>query len=269
MFQKLFPQIGQHAFCMLLTMLLVGLGASVQAQNLTASSIDATPLVAPTNTARRISVSGVWSNGCPPVGATVASETTTEPRTLLIRLTEVLPLVACTQVLTPFRVELDYTPSAQGLLYISLLRGDGNTAATGVLGVTDGSAASANLSGTWFDAPRVGSLLMMTHSVVQPATLVGSWNLFARDGEAKWYFFHSSRRTVVPNVYEAEIYEYQSAANADCPVSACPAPGFTGKQIGTVRLTILNTRELIVEHWMSGFPANILVQRRAMVRVDL
>ncbi len=263
------PQSKTFSFWMFASALLVGLSAPVCALNPTAAVVDVSPLAAPANTARRITVSGVWPNGCPPAGATVGSETTTEPRTLVIRLTEVLTLVPCTQVLTQFRVALDYTPNAPGLLHINLVQGDGSTAAMGVLGVTDGSAVSANLSGTWFDAPRVGSILMMTQSVAQPATLVGSWNLFARDGQARWYLFHSSRRTAVPNVYEAEIYEYQSAANPDCLITACPAPGFKGTLTGTLRLTALNSREMIVEHWLNGFPSTILAQRSAITRVDL
>ena len=248
---------------------LASLSASVHAQNVTAGSVEAVPLVAAANTARRISVYGVWPNGCPPVSVTVASETTTAPRTLVIRLTEAFTLVACTQVLTPFRVELDYTPNSPGVLHINVLESSGRVASTGMLGVTDASGVSANLSATWLDAPSVGSLLVITHSVAQPATLVGSWNLFARNGQPRWYFFHSSRRTTVANIYEAEIHEYQSAPNPDCPIAACPAPGFTGKQVGTLRVTALTSRELIVEHWLNGFPGNVLAQRSAMTRVDL
>ncbi len=271
MIQKIIQPRTNRSFRALapLLLMLAVLGTSVQAQNVTSGSVEVVPLTAAANTARRISVYGVWPNGCPPVGATVASETTTAPRTLVIRLTEVFTLVACTQVLTPFRVELDYTPNTPGVLHINVLQASGRVAATGMLGVSDGSGANANLSGTWIDAPSVGSLLVITHSVAQPATLVGSWNLFGRDGQPRWYFFHSSRRTPVPNIYEAEIHEYQSAPNPDCATSACPVPGFTGKQVGILRVTALTSRELIVEHWLNGFPGNILAQRSAMTRVDL
>ncbi len=270
MVQKTIQPRTHRFFTWLATLLfLASLGAPVHAQNVTSGSIEVVPLTAAANTARRISVYGVWSNGCPPVGATVASETTTVPRKLVIRLTEVFTFAACTQVLTPFRVELDYTPKTPGVLHVEVVQASGRIAATGMLGVTDGSAQSANLSGTWLDAPAVGSLLVITHSSLQPATLVGSWNLFARDGQPRWYFFHSSRRTTVPNIYEAEIHEYQSAPNPDCPISACPVPGFAGKQVGTLRVTALTSRELIVEHWLNGFPGNILAQRSAMTRVDL
>lgn len=245
-----------------------GLIAPVQAQDVTSGAIDVAPVTAAANTTRRISLYGVWPNGCPPTGATVVSETQTAPRTLTLRLTEVATLVPCTQVLTSFLLAIDYTPKTPGVLHISLLQGSGRVAATGMLGVSDGSGVSANLSGTWFDAPVVGSILMITHSVTQPSALVGSWNLFGRDGQPRWNLFHSSRRTATPYVYEADIYEYQSAPNPDCAVAACPAPGFTGKPVGMLRVTALTSKELIVEHWVNGLPGNILVQRSAMTRLD-
>ena len=119
MFQKIIQPHMHRFFTALATLLfLAPLGASVHAQNVTSGSIEVVPLAAAANTARRINVYGVWPNGCPPVGATVVSETTTAPRTLVIRLTEVFTLVACTQVLTPFRVELDYTAQTPGVVHI-------------------------------------------------------------------------------------------------------------------------------------------------------
>ena len=256
------------ALAALFLLSLTGVGAPVQAQDVTSGSIEVVPLTAAANTPRRISLYGVWPNGCPPTGATIVSETQTAPRTLTLRLNEIFTLVACTQALTPFRVELDYTPKSPGVLHINLLQASGRVAATGMLGVAEASGVGANLSGTWFDAPLVGSILMITHSVVQPAALIGSWNLFARDGQPRWNLFHSSRQTTTSNVYEADIYEYQSAANPDCSTSACPMPGFTGKPIGTLRVIALTSKELMIEHWLNGFPGGILVQRSAMTRVD-
>ena len=240
----------------------------IHAQDVTSGAIGVIPLTAAANTSRRISVYGVWPNGCPPASASILSETQTAPRTLLIRLNEVATLVACTQVLTPFLFELDYTPNSPGVLHINLVQSSGRVAATGVLGVSDASGVSANLSGTWFDAPAVGSIMMITQSVVQPAALIGSWNLFARDGQPRWNLFHSSRLTATPNVYEADFHEYQSAPNLACPTSACPMAGCTGKPIGMLRVIALTNKELIVEHWLAGFPGGILAQRSAMTRVE-
>jgi hypothetical protein len=256
------------AFAAIALLSLTGLVAPLHAQDVTSGAIGVQPLTAAANTSRRISVYGVWPNGCPPASASIVSETQTAPRTLLIRLNEVATLVACTQVLTPFLFELDYTPNAPGVLHINLVQSSGRVAATGMLGVSDASGVSANLSGTWFDAPAVGSIMMITQSVVQPAALIGSRNLFARDGQPRWNLFHSSRRTATPNVYEADIYEYQAAANAGCATSACPVPGFTGKPIGMLRVIALTNKQLIVEHWVNGFPSEILAQRSAMTRVD-
>ncbi len=155
-------------------LLLAGLAPTVQAQEITSGSIKVEPLTAAANTTRRISLHGVWPNGCPPASASVVSETQTAPRTLTLRLNEIFTLAACTQVLTPFNVELDYTPKSPGLLHINLVLASGRVAATGMLGVADASGASANLSGTWFDGPQVGSILMITHSVAQPAALIRS-----------------------------------------------------------------------------------------------
>jgi hypothetical protein len=247
---------------------LTGFASTVRAQEVTSGAIEVVPLTAAANTSRRITLYGVWPNGCPPVGAFIERETTTAPRTLTIRLNEVATLVACTQVLTPFRFDLDYTPKSPGVLHVSLLQASGRVAATGMLGVTDASGASANLSGTWFDAPLVGSILMITHSVAQPTALIGSWNLFGRDGQPRWSLFHSSRRTATPYVYETDSHEYQAAPNPTCATLACPAPGFTGKPIGMFRVIALTSKELIVEQWLNGFPGGILAQRSAMTRVE-
>lgn len=247
---------------------LAGFASTVRAQEVTSGAIGVLPLTAAANTPRRITLFGVWPNACPPAGAFIERETTTTPRTLVLRLNEVLTLVACAQVLTPFRFELDYSPTFPGVLHINLLQASGRVAATGMLGVADASAASANLSGTWLDGPLVGSILMITQSVAQSAALVGSWNLFGRDGQPRWNLFHSSRRTSTPNVYEADLYEYQAATNSNCPTSACAMPGFTGKPIGMFRATVLTTKEMIVEHWLNGFPGGILAHRSAMTRLD-
>ena len=256
------------ALAAMLLLSLTGLATPVMAQDVTSGAIGVLPLTAAANTTRRITLFGVWPNGCPPNSATIVSETSTAPRTLTLRLNEQLTLVACTQVLTPFRIELDYTPNSPGVLHINLLQASGRVAATGMLGVLEASAVDANLSGTWFDAPVVGSILMITHSVAQPAALIGSWNLFGRDGQPRWNLFHSSRRTASPNVYEADLFEYQSAPNPGCSTSACPVPGFTGKPIGMLRVIALTRKELIVEHWLAGFPGGILAQRSAMTRVE-
>ena len=266
--QSLAPARCAGLLAALLLLSLTGAGAPAQAQDVMSGSIDVVPLTAAANTPRRITLQGKWPNGCRPTRVTIVSESPTPPRTLTLRLNEILAPVACTQVLTPFRFELDYTPSSPGVLHINLLQASGRVAATGVLGVNDASGVSANLSGTWFDAPAVASILMITHSIVNPAALVGSWNLFARDGQPHWNLFHSSRRTASPYVYEADLYEYQSAANPDCPTSACPMPGFTGKPVGMLRVIAITSKELIVEHWLNGFAGNSLTLRSAMTRVE-
>ena len=104
---------------------LASFAAPAQAQDVTSGAIGVLPLTAAANTARRITLFGVWPNGCPPNSAIIVSETPTAPRTLTLRLNELMTLVACTQVLTPFRIELDYTPQTPGVLHINLLQASG------------------------------------------------------------------------------------------------------------------------------------------------
>ena len=54
------------AMVLLWLLLLTGLAAPVQAQDVTSGSIDVMPLTAVANTTRRIGLQGVWPNGCPP-----------------------------------------------------------------------------------------------------------------------------------------------------------------------------------------------------------
>ena len=130
------------------------------------AAVAAVPAVAPPGTPRKIVVAGMWPNGGVPSHAQLGF-----PPSLAVTpgigilLTEPLTFVACTTALTPYRFELDYTPTAPGQVEILVMTSRASPLATGTLVTGDAQSPKAyyDVSGAWFDPQTVGSGLMVTH----------------------------------------------------------------------------------------------------------
>jgi hypothetical protein len=212
------------------------LGNALAADN--TSSIDVSPKVAPTGIERTITVRGEWPNACPPVAGDVIAEPADKPALLFVRLSVLYTLVPCAQVVTRYQYDFKYTPSAAtlpGELPIVLVTNDGRLLANGSMQISGDPAGSRGLSGTWFDRDDPTSILMLSHS--NSDFLVGSWALFSASGAPVWNFIHSSRR-ITPTLIEAQLWEFSASDNRAprCQNSACPASGWSARQVGTVRL---------------------------------
>jgi hypothetical protein len=200
--------------------------------------ITVAPAVADVGTVRAITVRATWPNACPPSMESAAMEPGINPTRLILRFNVPATLVACAQVETPFGAQLNFTPSRDGDFTVVAITNDERTIAKGkMLTLLPDAPGSANFSGTWFGTDA-SSIAMLSHSEGPSDALVGSWNMFARDGSARWQLMHSSRRTA-PNSFTAILSEFNVPANSGtCGNTACPVKGLTGRDVGTVKVIV-------------------------------
>jgi hypothetical protein len=210
-------------------------------------SIGIAPAVAAVGTPRVVTVSAVWPNACPPTLDSVAMEPGINPINLIVRFNVPATLVACAQVETPFAATVAFTPTRDGDVTVVAITNDERVIAKGrMLTLPANAPGSDNLSGMWLGT-YASSILMLTHSAGASDSLVGSWNMFARDGTARWQFIINSRRTA-SNVFEASLNDFSVPANSEaCGNSACPVRGLTGRDAGTLKFVIDKNDEMTVE----------------------
>ncbi len=210
-------------------------------------SIGVAPAVSDVGTPRTITVSAIWPNACPPSFQEAAMEPGINPTTLILRFVVPATLVACAQVETPFGAQVDFTPTRDGEFNVAAITSDERVIARGkMLTLLPGTPGSSTLSGFWI-GPEASSILMLAHSEGASDALVGSWNMFARDGSARWQFIHSSRRTAT-NMFEAALQEYNVPVNSGgCGTNACPMPGLVGRDAGALKLRVEKDDALTIE----------------------
>ncbi|TAG01776.1 MAG: hypothetical protein EAZ43_10715 [Betaproteobacteria bacterium] len=200
----------------LLMSLLLLAGQSVFAQNPFDAKWTVTPQFAPPGVERTLRIDAMWPNGCAPNTASVLGFPRDNPTELNITINVIYTFAACTQAVTPFAVEVKFTPTKVGSMNVNVAMSDLRYVGDWplVTSSADGVGMLSNLSGTWFERPNPGSIVTITHKAFDanssPSTrdaLVGTWGLFSSAGTPRWYLFHSSKR-VAPNVLEAELYEF-------------------------------------------------------------
>jgi hypothetical protein len=232
--------------------------------------ITITPDLAAAGVERTIKIDGVWSNDCPPTTATLSANPVDAPSAVLIQLNLVPTLLPCAQVLTPFSVEVKFTPPKPGVLPVIASVSDGRFVADARLAVTVPGDPSAliNVSGSWFELPNPASILVLDHSVRSNDAVVGSWNLFDAAGKPRWLLIHSSRRLSATTL-DAALVEYTvpqpGIASGASPTSAvpcishvCPVEGFVGLQIGTVRIETKSADQLVISAYAKGVNPDLL-----------
>ncbi len=210
-------------------------------------SIAVAPVVATVGTLRTITVNATWPNACPPTFQSAAMEPGINPTTLILQFNVLATLVACAQVETAFTATTSFTPSRDGDFTVTAITNDDRVIAKGkMLTLPQGAPGAQNISGVWLGT-FASSILMLTHSASASDAVVGSWNLFARDGSPHWQFIHSSRRTAT-NTFEAVLNEFTVPANSEaCGNSACPVRGMTGREAGKLKFLLTKDDELTLE----------------------
>ena len=200
-------------------------------------SISVNPPVAPPGVARKIVVAGVWPNSCIPTHAQLGIPPSwARDQALGILLAEPLTLQACFSALTPYRFELDYTPSTAGQREIVVLTTLASPLGSGRL--ITGSAAEPraryDTSGGWYDPRTDGSGLMIAHDFGQTDRFFATWQVFdVGSGLSRWYTIQEGRWDATGLAWEGRLYESRATV---VPCLACPAPAQAPIDRGRVRL---------------------------------
>jgi len=203
------------------------------------AAVAADPPVAPPGTPRKIVVAGMWPNGCVPTHAQLGFPPSWAVTPGIgILLVEPLTFVACTTALTPFRFELDYTPTEPGQVEILVMTSRASPLATGTLVTGDAQSPKAyyDVSGAWYDPQTTGSGLQITHDFGQSDTVFASWLVFdPATGLSRWYTLQQGLWQADGLAWRGILYEVKadpSGCSAPC-ASPLSHVGF----VGVVRLT--------------------------------
>lgn len=206
----------------------------------TVALVQVAPINAPPGVARTVTISGQWPDSCVP-GIAFDISLVEQTRTLFAsRVSLAIGGQVCAQVLTPYRLELPYTPTVTGVIRV-VVGGSASTRGEGrIITTTDGAVRSAkDISGNWFDPDSNGSGLTFTHGYLTSDTVFGTWYVYDRNGIARWY---SIQNVVWKNngSFEGVLFE-TAALPGKCSTMiadpACPQANVSVKQIGTVKAT--------------------------------
>lgn len=200
-------------------------------------AISVNPPVAPPGVARKIVVTGVWPNGCLPTHAQLGFPPSwARDQALGILITEPLPLQPCFSAITPYRFELDYTPTTEGQREIVVMTNLASPLGTGRIVTASAGAPLAryDTSGGWYDPRTSGSGLMIAHDYGATDRFFATWQVFdIGSGLSRWYTIQEGRWDATGMAYEGRLYESRAAV---VPCLACPAPALSLVDRGRVRL---------------------------------
>jgi hypothetical protein len=208
-----------------------------------------TPVVAPVGAERRITVSGIWPNGCIPVGITPMREAASLTRALPIRLEISTTAIACTQATTPYSYTTTFTPTTSGDFRLIVYGSDAvsNNEILMAVQSTDTNRSLYNLTGMWFDLATSGSGIVFVHSYTTTDSVFGAWFLYDQQGQPRWYSIQEGRWKDGTE-FNGTLYE-TSAAPASCAsnLSACPLPFRSLRRIGAARVTMAGRFDVKLE----------------------
>jgi hypothetical protein len=200
------------------------------------------PMVAAVAEPRTLTVTGQWPNTCAPVAATLDNSLFTVAKTITIRLQAPLTLVACAQVLTPYRFDLAYAGREVGVARVLIVSSTGAPSGEGriVTTVPATTRSAGNISGAWYDRITSGSGLSFIHAYQGSDAVFGTWYLYDRDGLPRWLSIQDVTWSEGGTVMEGKLFETRAGADI-CPrsVTACPATNTSLEKIGRIRATFV------------------------------
>lgn len=202
------------------------------------------PPVAAVAEPRTLTVTGLWPNTCAPVAATLDSSLFTVVKTITIRLQAPLTLVACAQVLTPYRFDLAYAAREVGVARVLIVSSTGAPTGEGrVVTTAAGSTtrSAGNISGAWYDPITSGSGLSFVHAYQGSDVVFGTWYLYDRNGVPRWLSIQDVTWSEGGTVMEGMLFETRAGGSDICPqnVIACPAVSTSLTKIGRMRATFV------------------------------
>ena len=203
------------------------------------AAVAAEPPVAAPGVARKLIVAGMWPNGCVPTHAELGfppSSAVTPGIGIMLAVPQTF--APCTQALTAYRFELDYTPTAPGQVEILVMTNQGSPLATGTLVTGDAGAPKAryDVTGAWFDPESLGSGLQVVHDFGQSDAINATWQVFdPATGLARWYSLQQGGWLADGLVWNGLLFELK-ADSSPC-AAPCPRRFAQVAFIGVARLT--------------------------------
>jgi hypothetical protein len=225
---------------LLLALLLTLVSSPVMALSLLppVAAVAATPPVAPPGTPRKIVVAGLWPNACVPTNARLgAPPSWAISQGIGILLDEPLTFAPCAAVLTPYRFELDYTPTVPGQVEILVMTSQASPLATGTLVTGDAQSPKAyyDVTGAWFDPQTAGSGLQVIHDFGQSDDIFATWAVFdPATGASRWYSLQQGRWDADGLAWRGLLFEVK--ANPSSCTAPCAIPFADVVFLGMARL---------------------------------
>ncbi|HEX4859086.1 MAG TPA: hypothetical protein VFV17_08705, partial [Usitatibacteraceae bacterium] len=147
------------------------------------------PAMADAGSARVITVSGMWNNGCIPVGA--SSSIGFSAGETLYTVTLALPetLAPCTAAFAPYSQTVTLTPASRGRFRLLAKTSLGEYLAEAVIDVRAASdnRPRADITGVWYEPSTNGSGLTFVQSAQVADLVFGTWYVYSADGGSRWY----------------------------------------------------------------------------------
>jgi hypothetical protein len=209
--------------------------------------ISVTPAVATAGVERRITVSGIWPNGCIPQGVTPLSEATRFTRVLPLRLEIPLTLVACLAALTPYSYTISYTPQSVGDHRLVVFGNDGVTSNEILMSIASADATRSlyNATGMWYDPVTSGSGLVFVHNFTTTDILFGAWFMYDQTGAARWYSIQDGK-WLNSTEYVGTLYETSASAGQCGANPVCPARFSSLRRVGSVNVNMTGRETMTV-----------------------
>jgi hypothetical protein len=203
------------------------------------AAVAAEPAVAAPGVPRKIVVAGLWPTACVPTHAQLGVPPSWgATQGIGILLAEPLTFAPCAAALTPYRFELDYTPSIAGQVEILVMTTQAAPLATGTLVTGDAATPKAryDVTGAWFDPATLGSGLQVVHDFGQGDELHATWQVFdPATGRPTWYTVQQGRWDADGLVWTGFVYEIE-ADPSGC-TAPCASPFSHVAFLGAARLT--------------------------------
>lgn len=178
------------------------------------------PELAVSGTLRQITLTGWWSDGCPPGSATLE----TLPGGYRVKVFILQTLVACTQVITPWKIDFKapfYSLSGAEIesLPVEAVLSDGRVLDRRIIRVSRTERVSSrwDISGVWYAPATSGSGFFFAHGFAGSDQVFGAWNTFDSNGLPRWV---SLQKSAWLDETTLSLTAYESRAQA----AVCP-PG--------------------------------------------
>jgi hypothetical protein len=207
--------------------------------------VTVTPLIAVPNVPRKIIISSAWLNNCGPANVKLESTDTPQTGILTVRVSYAAfdpNTFVCQPILGgDSRLELDYTPKAEGVLRVVVVTdtetkyGEGNVVTSGV-----GKTRSVvDISGLWFDPATSGSGITFQHNFRSDDVSFGTWYLYDQAGGARWYTMQNAVWNADGRRFEAQLLESRSPFSLCSVTVPCPVASTASVAVGKVNISLV------------------------------